>query len=78
MFLLLILTIVAVSAVIRLITLPFRLGYRRPPFFGYGNPYGDYGYHYGYRRHHGIGGILLFILALVLLSHLFGFHHHCI
>jgi hypothetical protein len=76
MLLFLILAIVLISAVIRLITLPFRLGRYRRGF--YGNPYygGGYGYGCGYRRHRGFGHVLLVILVLVLLSHLFGHHHH--
>jgi hypothetical protein len=79
MLLLFILVIVAVSAVMRLVAFPFRVGRRFPPFFGYRNygGYGNpYGYGYGHRRHHGIGHVILVVLALLALSHLFGHHHH--
>lgn len=65
----LLILILIVSAVIRLITAPFRLGYRRR-YFGYGDPYYS-PYRYGCRRHHGMLGGLLPILALVALDRLF-------
>jgi hypothetical protein len=63
--------ILIVSAIVRLITLPFRFGYRRR-YFGYG--YGDRFYNpyrYGCRRRHGIIGSFLPILALVALDRIF-------
>jgi len=88
MLLFVILIVVAISLVVRLITLPFRLGgyflRRNNNWDGYNNPYygprwgggwgNGYGYGYGcgYRRHRGIGHIFLVILVLVALSHLFG------
>jgi len=77
MLITLILVAVVISAIVRLITLPFRLSRWHRPFYGYGNPYG-YGYPYGYRRRHGLGHLIFVILILVALSHLFGHHHHCI
>lgn len=60
----LILFIVLISVVLRLITLPFRLGRRR-------RFYGDNPYRYGCRRHHGVLGSVLPILALVAFDRLF-------
>jgi len=62
----LIVVIVLISAVVRLITLPFRYGYRHRYFYGYDNPY-----RYGCRRHHRFLGGLLPILALVALDRIF-------
>ncbi len=61
----LILLIVLISAVVRLVTAPFRYG-RRNRFYGYGNPCG---YGYGYRRRH---SGLFTVLALVALDRIFG------
>ena len=61
--------ILIISAVIRLVTAPFRYGFRRR-FSGYGDP--SYNpYRYGCRRRHGIVGGLLPILALVALDRMF-------
>ena len=65
----LLILILIVSAVIRLITAPFRFG-NRHRYFGYGDPYYN-PYRYGCRRHHGMLGGLLPILALVALDRLF-------
>ena len=65
----LLILILIVSAVIRLITAPFRYCYRRR-HFGFGDPYYN-PYRYGCRRHHGVLGGLLPILALVALDRLF-------
>ena len=65
----LLILILIVSAVIRLITAPFRFGHRHR-YFGYGDPYYN-PYRYGCRRHHGMLGGLLPILALVALDRLF-------
>lgn len=74
MTLLLILAIVLLSSVVRLITLPFRLGHRHRPFpgYGYGNRYGYNPYQCGCRRHHGMLRGILPIVALVALDRLFG------
>ena len=62
----LILVIVLIFAAVRLITLPFRYGYRHRTYYGYDNPY-----RYGCRRHHRFLGGLLPILALVALDRIF-------
>jgi hypothetical protein len=66
MILPLIVVIVLISAVVRLITLPFRYGYRHRYFYGYDNPY-----RYGCRRHHRLLGGLFPILVLVALDRIF-------
>jgi len=66
MFLVLILLIVAVSAVVRMITAPFRYGYRHRRFFGYDPYYNPY--LYGCRRHHRLLGRILPIVALIALD----------
>ena len=78
MLFLLIIAILVVSLLFRLITLPFRLLRLFEPWgrnrYGYG-----YGYNQGFRRHHhhrGIGHWLWIIFLLIVLSHLFGHHHH--
>jgi len=65
----LILLIVIVSALVRLITFPFRYGYRRR-YFGFGDPYYN-PYRYGCRRHRGLLGGWLPIMALVALDRIF-------
>jgi len=65
----LIILLIILSAVIRLVTAPFRYGYRRR-FYGYGDPYYN-PYRYGCRRRHGWLGGLLPILALVALDRMF-------
>jgi hypothetical protein len=67
MFILLILLVVIVSAVVRLLTAPFRYGYRHRGYGPYYNPY-----QYGCRRHHRLLGGVLPILALVALDRIFG------
>jgi hypothetical protein len=66
MFLGLILIVVLVSAVVRIVTAPFRYGFRHRYYYGYNNPY-----LYGCRRHHRFFGRLLPILALVALDRIF-------
>jgi len=69
MFLVLILLIVVVSVVVRMVTAPFRYGYRYRRFYGcdpYYNPY-----RYGCRRHHRLLGGILPIVALVALDRIF-------
>jgi hypothetical protein len=66
MILPLIVVIVLISAIVRLITLPFRYGYRHRYFYGYDNPY-----RYGCRRHHRFLGGLFPILVLVALDRIF-------
>jgi hypothetical protein len=63
----LIILLILISAVIRLVTAPFRFGYRRR---FYGDPYYN-PYRYGCRRRHGRLGGLLPILALVALDRMF-------
>jgi uncharacterized membrane protein len=72
MILFLILVVIAVSTVTRLVTFPLRMGgrYYNPYRYGYG-----YDGYYGYRRHRGIGHLLLVLFVLYALSHLFGHHH---
>lgn len=65
----LIVFLVIVSIVIRLVTAPLRLGYRRR-YDGYGDGYYN-PYRYGCRRRHGLLGAWLPILALVALDRLF-------
>ena len=65
-----ILTLVAVSLILRLIFRPLWNPYRlHRPYFG---PYGYYGYGRGYRRHRFPGGGFLTIALLVFLSRIFG------
>jgi hypothetical protein len=67
----LILFIVLISVVVRLISAPFRYGYRyRRGWYGYGDRYYN-PYRYGCRRH-GMFGSVLPILALVALDRIFG------
>jgi hypothetical protein len=66
----LLLLILIVSAVVRLITRPFRYGYRRRHFGYYGDAYYN-PYRYGCRRRHGILGGWLPIVALVALDRIF-------
>jgi asparagine N-glycosylation enzyme membrane subunit Stt3 len=69
MFLLLILLIVLISAAVRIVTAPFRYGHRHRRFYGYDPYYNPY--RYGCRRHHGLFGRVLPILALVALDRIF-------
>ena len=62
----LILTIVLISFVVRLITRPFRYGYRHRFYYGYDNPY-----RFGCRRHYGLFGRILPILVLIALDRIF-------
>jgi asparagine N-glycosylation enzyme membrane subunit Stt3 len=62
-------TIILVSIAVRLITLPFRYGYRHRRFYGYDPYYNPY--RYGCRRHHGLLGGVLPIIALVALDRIF-------
>lgn len=71
MILLLILAIVIFSAIVRLLTIPFRYGRRHRRMF-YGNGYGYNPYNYGCRRHHRFLGSILPIVALVALDRLIG------
>jgi hypothetical protein len=64
----LLLLIVVASIVIRVILSPFRYGFRRR--FDYRDRFYN-PYLYGCRRHHGVLGGLLPILALVALDRLF-------
>ena len=66
----LIVLLIVISALVRLITLPFRYGFRRRHFGYYGDPYYN-PYRYGCRRRHGILGGILPILALVALDRIF-------
>ena len=65
----LIILLFLICAVIRLITRPFRYGYRHR-YYGYRDPYYN-PYQYGCRRRHGMLGGLLPILALVALDRMF-------
>ncbi len=67
MILVLILTLVLVSSVIRLLTAPFCFGRR---YTGW-NSYGYNPYRYGCRRRHRLLGDFLPILALVALDRIF-------
>jgi hypothetical protein len=66
MFIHLILTVVLISFVVRLITRPFRWGYRHRYYYGYDDPY-----RFGCRRHHRFFGGILPILALIALDRIF-------
>jgi hypothetical protein len=67
----LILTFILISIVIRLVTLPFRIGRRFNRWSGFGYGYGYNPYRYGCRRHHRVLGGILPIVALVALDRLF-------
>jgi hypothetical protein len=69
MLIALILFAVVVTAIVRIVTAPFR--YARRSNFGFGNPYYN-PYRYGCRRRHGVVGGLLPIVALVAIDRLFG------
>jgi hypothetical protein len=65
----LIVFLVIVSVIVRLVTAPFRHGYRRR-YYGYNDGYYN-PYRYGCRHRHGIVGAWLPILALVALDRIF-------
>ena len=68
MFFLSILLIIVVAVAVRILTAPFRYGYRRR-FYGYDPYYNPY--RYGCRRHHRLLGGILPIVALVALDRIF-------
>ena len=57
------------AIVARIVTAPFRYGYRHRRWYGYDPYYNPY--RYGCRRHHGLLGGVLPILALVALDRIF-------
>jgi hypothetical protein len=69
MLIVLVLLVVLVSAVVRIVTAPFRYGYRRRRWFGYDPYYNPY--RYGCRRHHGLLGGFLPIIALIAIDRIF-------
>ena len=69
MYLLPILVVALVFAVVRMVTAPFRYGFRFRRFFGYDPYYNPY--RYGCRRHHRLLGAFLPIVALVALDRIF-------
>jgi hypothetical protein len=69
MFFLSILLIIVVAAAVRILTAPFRYGYRSRWFRGYDPYYNPY--RYGCRRHHRLLGGILPIVALVALDRIF-------
>ena len=64
-----IVAVILFSIVVRLITAPFRMGRWHRRYYGYDPYYNPY--RYGCRRHHGLLGGVLPILALVALDRIF-------